>query len=105
MVEMKSRMDAIGGRIDLNLLVPARYSAKACRRMSAEEPRKSADIAPATSRSGQAVPVPNTPSAAAITATLLINHWVESQRLQRQFPVARHCCVDGQFHQSRFSPA
>jgi hypothetical protein len=58
------RKDAFGARL------PSPYSAHACRRICIDEVRKMPAMMAATSRSGHAVAVPHTASAATITMTL-----------------------------------
>src|SRR3954469_9798639 len=60
-----------------------RYSAQACRRMCTEDVRNSPAINPATARSGHAVAVPHTPSAAIITTTLPIASLREHSHTER----------------------
>src|SRR6266436_6242487 len=64
------------------LLLP-RYSAQACRKICTDEVRKMAAITPATARSGQALAVPQTVSAAIMTMTLPIASFREQSQTER----------------------
>src|SRR5438132_6014 len=64
------------------LLLP-RYSIQACRKICADELRQMAAITPATAKSGQALAVPQTVSAATMTMTLPIASLREQSHTER----------------------
>src|SRR4051794_11046646 len=65
------------------MVLPGRYSAQACRRMCTEDVRNSPAINAATAKSGHAVAVLHTPSAAIITTTLPIASLREHSHTER----------------------